>query len=81
MTTYKVFWVHDAPIPNSPIREEHGSYSSFDDAYQSVTDWWHKNNFSPSIVRFIGEPEVDATVTIDYGPHTMFYEIVRNQVK
>lgn len=77
MVTYKVFWVRD--FPASDTKEYHGSYPSFDEAYQSITSWWHRNGFRPSLVRFIGEPGVDRVVTIDYGPHNMFYEIIQGE--
>ena len=53
---FAVYWVK----PQKQIKEYHGSYDTFEQAMQSIRDWWQENGQS---------------FTIDYGLYNCFYEI------
>ncbi len=50
-------------------------YEKYDEAMQSIIDWWNINGFSPKYTRILGTIEDNNEVTIDYGSHINFYRI------
>lgn len=50
----------------------HGTFEAFQEAFQSIYDWWEKNEFVPPYVR---SWSVENRTTVDYGNHHMFYYI------
>lgn len=77
---YNVYWVN-AELPNDPIQNKFiKSYDTYNEAFQSIKDWWNKNDFYPSLIRFMGDIEEQGTVVIDYGPHFQFYKIVKEEI-
>ena len=67
---YRVVW--EDTTKNK--REYHGSYKSYEEALQSIQDWWDKNNFKPVYVRIL-DYKHDGYVKIDYGNYNYFYYI------
>jgi complete genome len=65
---YSVYWVK----PQKQIKEYHGSYDTFEQAMQSIRDWWQENDYRPRYYRVI---EHGQSFTIDYGLYNCFYEI------
>lgn len=49
----------------------HGTFKNVDEAYESIRQWWAKNNFEPSFVRW--QPDERGDIWLDYGPHSAFY--------
>ncbi|HAP4240981.1 hypothetical protein [Enterococcus faecalis] len=72
--TYTVKW------QNTRSKEEtqHGAFDSYDEAYQSILDWWAYNDFTPNYTRRWKKGNV---TTIDYGSHHEFYKIVEELEK
>ena len=64
---YQVIWT------NGKIKHKHGVFASFDEAMQSIRDWWDKNDFTLPYVR---QWKKDNITYIDYGSHTMSYQII-----
>ena len=52
----------------------HGTFSTLEEAQQSVMDWWKENNYEPPYVR---QWTHDNVTIWDYGSHTCFYHFVR----
>lgn len=46
---YSVYWVK----PQKQIKEYHGSYDTFEQAMQSIRDWWQENDYRPRYYRVI----------------------------
>lgn len=67
---FAVYWVK----PQKQIKEYHGSYNTFEQAMQSIRDWWHYNGFTPPYYRIMHNP---LGITIDYGSHYCFYHITQ----
>lgn len=71
MAKYQVEW-------HSSYHEEdniHGTFDTWEDAFQSIHDWWNSNDYVPRYVRY---HTTDAGITvIDYGLHYSFYHIVK----
>lgn len=76
---YNVYWVN-AELPNDPSNKFIKSYDTYNEAFQSIKDWWNKNDFYPSLIRFMGDIEEQGTVVIDYGPYFQFYKIVKEEI-
>ena len=51
-----------------------GDYPTYDEAYQSISDWWKKHDFTPGYVRVIVDDQ-HSCFTIDYTSHYFFYDI------
>lgn len=66
---YQVEWKND----RTKEHNKHGVFDTFDEAMDSIYDWWELNNFKPPYIRRWTE---DGITTIDYGFHHMFYYIV-----
>lgn len=66
---YQVEWKHNKTSEHN----KHGIFDTFEEAMDSIYDWWEKNNFNPPYIRRWTE---DGITTIDYGFHNMFYYIV-----
>ena len=66
---YQVEWKND----RTKEHNKHGVFNTFEEAIDSIYDWWEKNNFKPPYIRRWTEDRVTA---IDYGFHNMFYYIV-----
>ena len=80
MVKYNVYWTN-AELPNDRIKNEFiDSYDTYDEAFQSIRDWWDKNSFYPNFIRIIGDIEEQGTITIDYGPYFKFYQIKKEEV-
>jgi len=80
MVKYNVYWINEELL-NDPIQDEFiGSYNTYEEAFQSIRDWWEKNSFYPNFVRIIGDIEEQGTITIDYGPYFKFYQIKKEEV-
>lgn len=67
------------------VEKVHGAYDTYDEAYNSILNWWKIHNFKPHYIRLWtvqGDSEdkksniIERTI-IDYGFHTMFYHIVK----
>ena len=52
-----------------------GKYEKYNEAFQSIVDWWNIHEFSPKYTRIIGTLEENNEVIIDYGSHVKFYRI------
>lgn len=77
---YNVYWTN-AELPNDSIQNEFiDSYDTYEEAFQSIKDWWDKNDFWPSLIRLVGDIEEQGAVVIDYGPYFQFYKIVKEEV-
>lgn len=70
---YAVHWVDD----DSQEIKVHGTYETYLEAWWSIKEWWKSHNFTPKYVRVLGEPVEDDVVTIDYGLHSAYYQIVK----
>lgn len=59
-----------------------GLYDDYQQATQSILDWWNANSYTPPYCRIIGDIETDKKVTIDYGLYSSFYRIrsVKNKL-
>ncbi|WP_271006565.1 hypothetical protein [Listeria seeligeri] len=57
---------------------KHGKYNTFEEALQSIRDWWALNEFEPDYVRYWTK---NKRTTIDYGSHHMFYYIYELNLK
>lgn len=69
MNKYQVEWKND----RTKEHNKHGVFDTFDEAMDSIYDWWEKNDFKPPYIRRWTE---DGITTIDYGLYDMFYYIV-----
>lgn len=69
MIKYQVEWKHN----QADIHNKHGIFDTFEEAMDSIYEWWKVNNFEPRYVRYWTE---DGVTKIDYGYHHMFYYIV-----
>lgn len=58
----------------------HGSFATYDEALESIHNWWNHNGYVPSYVRVLGDIGDSGKVTIDYGLHASFYHIVKVKV-
>lgn len=65
---FTVYWLNQT----KQIKEQHGSYDTFEQAMQSIKDWWKENDFQPRYYRVI---EHGQSFMIDYGLYDCFYEI------
>lgn len=66
---YQVEWMSHT----ERVHKVHGIYNTFDEAMQSIKDWWNKNDYKPSYI--IYHTTEDGLTTIDYGLHYSFYYI------
>lgn len=66
---YQVEWKHH----QADIHNKHGVFDTFEEAIDSIYEWWETNNFTPPYIRRWTK---DGVTTIDYGLHDMFYYIV-----
>ena len=66
---YQVEWKHH----QTNTHNTHGIFDTFEEAMESIYDWWKVNNFEPRYVRYWTK---DGVTKIDYGFHHMFYYIV-----
>lgn len=73
MNKYTVSWV------SGNISQTHGSFDSYDEAFESIRKWWNYNGYSPAYIRVIGDIEENGKVKIDYGLHESFYYIVEEE--
>lgn len=71
---YKVEW--DSVYHNE--KTIHGTYDTWQEAMDSIHDWWDKNNYIPPMVRYWTKGGV---TTIDYGYHYTFYRIREVEVE
>lgn len=69
MIKYQVEWKHH----QTDIHNKHGIFDTFEEAMESIYDWWGKNEYEPYYVRYWTK---NGVTTIDYGFHHMFYYIV-----
>lgn len=58
------------------VKNIHNSYKTFEEAEQSIYDWWKKNRYEPPYVRMWKDGN---KTIIDYGPHACFYRIVEKK--
>lgn len=73
MNKYTVSWVSENDS------NTHGSFDSYDEAFESIRKWWNHNGYSPAYIRIIGDIEESGKVKIDYGLHRSFYTIVKEE--
>lgn len=73
MSKFTVSWV------SGDISKTHGSFDSYDEAFESIRKWWNHNGFTPSYIRVIGDIEENGKVKIDYGLHESFYYVVEEE--
>lgn len=66
---YQVEWKND----RTKEHNKHGVFNTFEEAMDSIYDWWEANEFTPPYIRRWTK---DGVTTIDYGLHNMFYYIV-----
>lgn len=66
---YQVEWKNDITKEHN----KHGVFDTFEEAMDSIYEWWEENNFNPPYIRRWTK---DGVTTIDYGLHDMFYYIV-----
>lgn len=66
---YQVEWKHH----QINTHNTHGIFNTFEEAMDSIYEWWEVNNFEPRYVRYWTK---DGVTKIDYGFHHMFYYIV-----
>lgn len=69
MIKYQVEWKHH----QTGTHNKHGIFDTFEEAMESIYDWWKINNFEPRYVRYW---TIDGVTKIDYGFHNVFYYIV-----
>lgn len=67
---YQVSWKHHQLDEHNVFEK----FDTFDDAIQSIYDWWDKNDYTPNYVRYWKSSKSNMW-TIDYGFHHMFYYI------
>nr|DAG84851.1 MAG TPA: Protein damX division, peptidoglycan binding domain [Caudoviricetes sp.] len=71
---YTVQWV------TSGEEKTHGTFNTFDEAMQSIFDWWKKHDYKPPYIRQWKSMRDDKEIThIDYGLHSAFYQIVKER--
>lgn len=68
MIKYQVEWKHHQP----DIYKIHDVFDTYEEAMDSIYEWWEANNFKPPYTRRWTE---NGVTTIDYGLHDMFYYI------
>ena len=68
-TKYQVEWKNDRTKEHS----KHGVFDTYEEALDSIYEWWEANSFNPPYIRRWTK---DGVTTIDYGSHNMFYYIV-----
>lgn len=56
------------------VKKKHGHFSTYDEAYASIIDWWKKHDFTPPYVRVYTR---NGDTTLDYGNHHCFYHIIK----
>ena len=71
---YVVSWDHNN------VYKTHGSFSTYDEALNSIHEWWNHNDYVPRYVRVIGDIEDAGEVNIDYGLYDSFYHIAKVKV-
>lgn len=80
MIKYNVYWKNDN-LNGDPTKNKFiSAHDTYDEAFQSIKDWWSKNNFHPLIIRMMGDIEEQGVVLIDYGAYFQFYKIVKEEV-
>ncbi|HAC1029142.1 TPA_asm: hypothetical protein GY053_06975 [Listeria monocytogenes] len=65
---YEVHWEHT----QTKEYNTHGKYATFEEALQSIYDWWELNKYKPHYVRYWTR---EGRTVVDYGSHYMFYYI------
>lgn len=70
---YTVYWISQI----KRLKEQRGSYDTFEQAMQSIKDWWKANNYKPRYCRVI---EHGHSFMIDYGLCDCFYEIIKEDI-
>lgn len=70
---YTVYWISQT----ERIKKQHGSYDTFEQAMQSIVDWWKENNFHPPYYRIMKHGQ---SSMVDYGLYDCFYEIVKEDI-
>ena len=73
MEPAKMFEVHwKGTKDGKRVNETHGKFKTYTEAFQSIRNWWQKNDFEPPYVRKWTRGNV---TVLDYGSHVCFYEI------
>lgn len=67
-TKYRVEWKNH----RTKEHNEHGVFDTYEEALDSIYEWWEENSFNPPYIRRWTK---DGVTTIDYGFHDMFYYI------
>lgn len=65
---YTVYWISQL----EHIKKQHGSYDTYEQAMQSIIDWWEEHDYQPPYYRVMKHGK---TAMIDYGLYDCFYEI------
>lgn len=65
---YTVYWVNQF----EHIKEQHGSYNTYEQAMQSIIDWWEEIGFHPPYYRVMKHGK---SSMVDYGLYDCFYKI------
>lgn len=71
MSGYEVYWGKTLEWAKEN-KKNHGVFSTYHDARQSINVWWEQNEFEPRYVRWWTKEHV---TTLDYGNHNFFYFI------
>lgn len=65
---YTVYWVNQL----KHIKEQHGSYDTFEQAMQFIKDLWQEHDYQPPYYRVM---RYGKSCMVDYGLCDCFYEI------
>lgn len=65
---YEVHWEHT----QTKEYNIHGKYATFEEALQSIYDWWELNEYKPHYLRYWTRK---GRTIVDYSSHHMFYYI------
>lgn len=83
--SYRVWWhgydyfkTKSGKTYKKKVHRAFGTYPTTKLAYESMLEWWDKNNFTPNYIRLqLDEDEKGKYIFVDYGLHTCFYHIRR----
>lgn len=73
---FEAHWIGQKPDKKGTwqdVDEQHGSFPTYNEAFESIKAWWKQNDFEPLLLRMWKKENV---TVIDYGPHDCFYHIV-----
>lgn len=68
---FTVYWVNQL----EHIMQQDGTYDTFEEALQSIKDWWQSSDCKPRYYRVI---KCGKSAIVDYGLCDCFYKIVKD---